>query len=995
MNEYNSNTFLEHVAADLMRRFGSNMSRVAVVFPNKRASLFLNRRFFEMGDGQPMWTPAYMTISDLFRRHSTLTVADPIKQVCDLHKTYIECTRSAETIDHFYSWGQLMLSDFDDVDKNLADADKVFRNVADLAEIEKDLSYLDPEKQAILRKFFANFAHATTAQAADDDGNSELKKRFLNLWQHIGNIYTRFNQRLACQHLAYEGALYRSVATTVGDDAFDEYDTYAFVGFNMLQKVEQKLFARLQKAGKALFYWDYDDYYMPHAGQADNEAGHFIAQYLKYFPNAIDDSDVSHDALYRNLARKPHITFAEAPTDTVQAAYMSRWLNDNGGTRIAAGSDTAVVMCDENILQTVMHALPDEVEKANITTGFPLQQTAVASLMSMLMAMQTTGHRADSDKYALHAVLRVLRHPFSTIISDKAPELVKRLTSDEARTYYPTRQMLAVDEGTTLLFADLAHKDNAAPCTEAEANRNLFAWLQQVLKRVGTRCESDDALFTESVFRMYQLVSRLLALMDSGDLTADLSTLQRLFSQLVSGTSIPFHGEPIEGIQVMGVLETRNLDFKHLLVLSCNEGNMPKGVNDSSFIPYSIRKAYDLTTVDHKVAIYAYYFYRLIQRSQDVTIVSTTVKDAGTPCEKSRFMTQLMVESDIDVRHISLNASHAATCFTRHAHIEKTPETMRELHAISYLSPTALNRYLSCPLTFYYNNIAHIHEYDDDEQAELDDRTFGLIFHAAAENIYNEIAPQGTVTADAIDRFLQQRQATLQHVDRAFAQELFKIDYTRHKPEYNGLQLINRAVIAGYLRSVLMADKEHTPFRICGLEKKVETTITLTDGPAAGHRISIGGTIDRLDAMTDKETGRETLRVVDYKTGRYHKPTTTEQIASIDDIFVTGEKRKKQAGYYLQTLLYSLIASHSAEHNQRALPVSPALLYIQHTAADYDPVLYLGADRIVDVEPLRKEFGNKLRQLISDIYDPSLPFVPTTDESRCTHCAYKDICSMG
>ena len=432
-----SKTFLELVAADLLSRFDKNMSRVAVVFPNKRASLFLNRHFFEMTGGEPMWTPAYMTISDLFRRHSLLTVADPIKLVCDLHKTYVECTKSKETIDHFYSWGQLMLSDFDDVDKNLADADKVFRNVADIAEIERDLTYLDEEKQAILKRFFASFAQENAGQNAS--GESELKKRFVNLWQHIGTIYTRFNQRLKEQHLAYEGALYRDVVSNAEAETFNEFDTYVFIGFNMLQKVEQQLFSKLKKAGKALFYWDYDTYYMPRKGQPDNEAGHFIAQYLEHFPNALEENGTSRAALYSNLKRKPHITFAEASTDTVQAAYMSSWLTQEGKGRIEAGSSTAVVMCDENILQTVMHALPDEVEKANITTGFPLQQTSVASLMSMLIDLQTNGHKAASDKYSLHAVLRVLRHPFSTIISPLAPELIKRLTSDaEARTYYPS-----------------------------------------------------------------------------------------------------------------------------------------------------------------------------------------------------------------------------------------------------------------------------------------------------------------------------------------------------------------------------------------------------------------------------------------------------------------------------------------------------------------------------------------------------------------------------
>ena len=233
---------------------------------------------------------------------------------------------------------------------------------------------------------------------------------------------------------------------------------------------------------------------------------------------------------------------------------------------------------------------------------------------------------------------------------------------------------------------------------------------------------------------MYTLVSRMLTLMQCGDLRADLSTISRLFSQLISATSIPFHGEPVEGIQVMGVLETRNLDFDHLLILSCNEGNMPKGVNDSSFIPYSIRKAYGLTTIDHKVAIYAYYFYRMLQRSTDVTIAYTIGNDFGKSGERSRFMTQLMVESNARIHNLSLQAEHATACVTQHQ-IDKTEEMMAELHAINTLAPTAINRYICCPLRFYYSNIAHIHEYEDDEDIQMDNRIFGNILHKAVEII--------------------------------------------------------------------------------------------------------------------------------------------------------------------------------------------------------------------------------------------------------------------
>ena len=255
-------TFLEYVAEDMLAKHGTNLSKTAVVFPNKRASLFFNELLAKQA-GKPIWSPAYITISELFRAHSTLQVGDQIKLICDLHKCFVQTTGIDETLDHFYGWGQLLLADFDDIDKNMADAEKVFANVRNIHEFD-DVSYLTEEQKSIIRKFFSNFT---------DNHDTELKQRFLQLWSHFHDIYKRYNECLLQQGLAYEGALYRQVAcdeTTTFD-----YDQYIFVGFNLLQKVEQRLFQRLQQQGKARFYWDYDHYYM-----AENEAGYYIRQYL-------------------------------------------------------------------------------------------------------------------------------------------------------------------------------------------------------------------------------------------------------------------------------------------------------------------------------------------------------------------------------------------------------------------------------------------------------------------------------------------------------------------------------------------------------------------------------------------------------------------------------------------------------------------------------------------------------------------------------------------
>ena len=374
VNGYSMKSFLEYVAEDIIQKYGTDLSRTAVVFPNKRASLFLNDKLARLTNGKPLWSPAYITISELFRQQSTLSVADPIKLVCDLHKSFCLHTGSEETLDKFYGWGQLLISDFDDIDKNMADADRVFANLRDIHELD-DLSYLTDEQRELLKHFFSHFT---------EEHETELKQRFLRLWSHFIDIYHDFNERLAQQGLAYEGALYRSVVTSHPSPLtshHSEYDRYLFVGFNLLQKVEQQFFSQLQKAGKAYFYWDFDDYYMH-----NHEAGRYIATYLKYFPNELDSQN---DDIYKNLKHPKEITYLAAPTEHIQARFVSSWLRDQ--QRYKDGRKTAIVLCNEQLLPTVIHCLPDEVEKVNVTTGYPLSQTPVASFIQRYYDMLLGG----------------------------------------------------------------------------------------------------------------------------------------------------------------------------------------------------------------------------------------------------------------------------------------------------------------------------------------------------------------------------------------------------------------------------------------------------------------------------------------------------------------------------------------------------------------------------------------------------------------------------
>lgn len=970
-------TFLEYVAEDIISKYGSNLAHTAVIFPNKRARLFFNEYLARQVEGT-MWSPTYLTISELFRSHSTLTTADPIKLICDLHKSFVSVTGTKETLDHFYSWGQIMLADFDDIDKNMADASQIFKNVGDIHELD-DLSYLTTEQIEMLKRFFSNFS---------ENKSSELKKRFMSLWSRFNDIYNDFNKRLEQQGLTYEGALYRKVA--LNENISYDFDRYIFVGFNLLQRVEQRLFKRLKDAGKGFFYWDFDHYYMPNkASHRTNEAGHYIASYLADFPNELD---INRDEIYRNFEKPKSIDYVTASTENIQAVYSSQWLKE--GNRIADGRKTAIVMCNEGLLQALVHNIPSEADKINITTGYPLAQSPFCSLISSLISLRCEGYLASRNRYRLRYVNAILKHPYVRYVSPLHATLYEEINV-ASKLFFLDEATLAKDEGLKLLFGQL---DNEEPTLPGK----LLRWIMRLLKHVASNAKDvDDQFFKESLFKVYTITNRLYDLVSSGDLDVDVITMQRLLRQILQTTSIPFHGEPAVGVQFMGVLETRNIDFDHLLILSCNEGNMPKGVNDTSFIPYSIRKAHGLTTIDNKVAIYAYYFYRLIQRPTDITIVYNNSTDGMSTGEMSRFMLQIMLESNHKVNKRSIVSDMQTTSCKPQA-VAKTDEVMRCLmrhydkscnrkSSKPLLTPTSINTYMRCQLRFYYKYVLGVSDLSDTEDETIDNVHFGTIFHNASYKIYKRLSEEygPVIQRHDIERFLNAEGYLMGVVEETFDEEIYNLHNTNVaiKPEYNGLQLINIKVITTYLRQLLRIDCELTPFRIIALEHDVIEDITVRKGDSGEtFQSTIGGTIDRLDQVTGSD-GQQCIRVIDYKTGggRFEN-----DIDSVEGIF--DEKNiRSHSDYYLQTLLYSNIVRHSPMVNAGSLAVSPALLFIQHSQND-SPTLRLGKEPIVDVIDYESDFRKGLDNLLADIFNQSLPFQPTEDTRSCALCPFIKMC---
>ena len=949
--------FLEYVAKDMIAKYGNNMADVAVVFPNKRAALFLNEQLAKAA-GQPIWAPAYYTISEFFRNNSSLTIGDPIKLTCDLHKSFVACTGIDETLDHFYGWGQLLLADFDDIDKNMADAAKVFSNVSDLHQLD-DLSYLTEEQKALLRQFFINFT---------DSDDSQLKQRFMSLWCHFHDIYRDYHDRLHKQGIAYEGMLYQEVAEHCSDLSFP-HKAYLFVGFNVIQQVEQRIFSWLHKQGKAHFYWDFDRYYMPKPHDPlPHEAGCYISQYLQHFPNELDNTDGD---IYDNMAKPRQVNIISATTENIQARYISQWLREN--CRYQHGKDTAIILCNENLLPVAIHCFPQEVDKVNITTGFPLSQASVSSFISQYVELKTYGYSAANDAWRRSYVVKALSHPYTHYMGEDYAKMLEQIGQAHGQVLTPeTIPGLSDPLG---IFEPPTNNMHTVTC------------LLNLLQTIGRNAVQDadaanNPLFQESVFRAYTLINRLGDLIAAGDLDVDGITLQKLIVQLMASTSIPFHGEPAEGIQLMGVLETRNLDFDHILVLSCNEGNMPKGVNDSSFIPYSIRKAYGLTTIDNKVAIYAYYFNRLIQRATDITLTYNTTTEGTHTSEMSRFMLQMMVEGPHTISRESLLAGQTPMRTVQKA-VSKTDDIIRKLLTpkkeakLPSISPSALGMYLNCQLRFFFAHVAGLREDEDEEDEDIDARIFGNIFHRAAEFLY----------CGKIGRILQAEDLRKLHkevdscVEKAFVKELFGQDPTTARlGRLNGLQEINSEVIKKYLHRLVEADMAKAPLTILATEKWVEREFsTMVGGKVVTCKF--GGIIDRVDRT--ESDGK--IRIVDYKTGRY--PSSWPK--TVDEIFDSERNTSIPANYYLQTMLYSSIVR--AQNPQT--PVVPALLYIQRASnKDYDPTLTFAKEPIGDISDYDDEFNQMLQQLVGEMFSTDIDFAPTTDRTRCERCPFAQLC---
>ncbi|GHT58625.1 hypothetical protein AGMMS50239_03520 [Bacteroidia bacterium] len=948
------------------------MADITVVFPSRRARLFFNNYLYREV-GSPLWAPQYTTIEELFENHSAYRNADPIQLTGDLYQSYIEVYNakseipSTETLDEFFFFGEILLNDFDDIDKNLVNARALFTNLKDLDRMKDDFSHLsEAQLESISRHFGKIFK---------DD--SPLKTAFWSIWNILGDVYQTFREKLKERGVAYQGLLMRDVIENKTIEFSGEQ--YVFVGFNVLNKCEESLFKWLKN--KALFYWDYDIYYLNH------EAGRYIAENIRKFGSALDDApviarakpEVIHPEFSAFLNKEKEITFLASSSESGQSGVIPSWIDSLNHSPDYATPDSAIVLCNEDILPVVMHTIsPEKVENVNITMGFPIARTPIADFLQILAELQTKGI-VNPNAFHYKYVLQTLRHPYTQIIFPEAKEIEKNIQQNNI--FFPDNQFL----NNNLFF------------THTRDATDLGKYLLNIVESLGKAYKAEasfqdiyDGLYQESIFRAYQVLNRLYGLLSSGEWTLEKSTFLRLLRRLLSATQVPFHGEPVKGLQIMGVLETRTLDFKNLLILSANEGFMPGSSNENTFIPQFLRSHLGLSTIEHQDSIYAYYFYRLLQRAEKITLVYSTDKTQTGKAEMSRFLLQMLVDPRLNIRRYTLQST-VKPMEVQPVIIPKTDEIIRLIKEkydfntnpeAKPLTPSNLNTFIDCSLRFYLQKIKG-YETPDELSDELDSSVFGTIFHRAAEFLYREIS--GTQDKTPVSPFVVEKerldiylQPGLDYKIRKLVSKAFEEVYFKGKPvdesRYNGEQLINFRVICKMLERLIAFDRRRTPFTIFGLEWKNYDFIELPDESV---RLKIGGIIDRLEEQNGK------LLIMDYKTGSSGKTYKT-----LEDLITEKDKR---ASHIFQTFVYASVLIRKKAFE---LPVVPALLYMQDAGREnFSPVVEHEKEPIEDFRNLNEAFETLYIQKISDLFNRDIPFRQTTFESNCVYCEFRELCN--
>lgn len=944
-------TFLDDVATELVDRYGERLGELQIILPSKRARFFLTESFIKKVS-QPSLCPQYLELSQIFEQFAQLHSVDSLSLLYPLYQAY-KTVSYKENLDFnsFFPFGEMILSDFDTIDKYLIDARQLYTNLKNYKNIDAELSYLTPEQIDFLKEFW---------HVVEVNPENRLKKEFIGLWDMFFSIYTNFKEQLYEKQQGYQGMVQRCAIEnlTNGKTALDPDIRYVAVGFNALTRCEQELFSKLQKSQMIDFFWDYDQYYVNNSIQ---EAGLFIRDNLKRFPSS---SSMRHDY----FSQTKNIKVISVPSDTLQAKYSNTILARYQDQKLAS-SDIAIVFSDENLLLPAIHAVPDTVENVNVTMGYPFHQTAVCQFIQLLLSLHTRKKFDSKIGFYYKDIEEFLAHPYlSTIFSEQ-----KKIITESVFPFLGHYVSLPCYEDS-ILFKILNPSLLAT-----DFCRELVDFLDNVTQLIEQPGPIESNLTLEGI----RICNTIQILTQSFGDDLNFSVLQVLFRKVLRSCKIAFEGEPLCGVQMMGFLETRALDFKTVVILSANEGALPRHNLQLSFIPYKIALGFGLPTTEDREAVYAYYFYRLLQRAENIIILYSTLHSTSGSGEKSRYLLQLELESGKSITRTNLGLQISSD-LVRPIEIEKTDLVMKKLSCYlgkntQTLSATAINTYLTCPLSFYLKYVAGIRP-PDNTILKIDDRVLGTVLHDVVAKLYSPHVSK-ILHAEDIETMKNSKIELKKLIGSSIATQFFKKkQLTEEEKKSVDFTFLTHAIY-NYVRSLLSFHSTRTPFRMVAAELKIENVALSVPSNNDILEVNFTGTIDFI---YEKEG---THYIADIKTGKFEKAKL--KIDSIETPFLKAvEKHEYQE--VIQTFLYALLYNTHYPVSR----IAPELHFVRSFIGSEKPQTWIEIDKnqVEDVGNYLPDFKNYLIELLTQIYDSSIPFTQTANENACKYCDYNKLC---
>jgi hypothetical protein len=936
--------FLKQVAETIVKDY-ADPEKLTLIFPNRRAAIYFEK-YLADSLSKPCWAPRLLTIEEFFAHQSKLTEPDRLTLIFRLYHVYQEVLGLNEPFDRFYFWGDMLLRDFDEVDKYLVNAPQLFKDLSQLKELDETFDYLTEEQKQFLRDFWLNF----------EEKPAGSKEEFLRIWRKLPKIYSAFVKILKKEGLGYEGMIHREVAEQSSNSNTDHTATI-FIGFNALTKAEEVVISKCVEQG-AFIYWDLDSYYLENEIQ---EAGQFLRQYKKHpiLGKTFPKENPSH------FQSSKSVNLTGVSQRIGQAKLVTGKLEDLILTTDFKDGNTVIVLPDEGMLLPVLNSLPAPLESVNVTMGFPLRSTPLYNLLDLIIEMQV---QAKSKSFSHRQVNAILSHAYIiAMIGNEADRLHDNVIRKN-RVFVTIAELQSSHPFLNELFLVTEPKDASA-------------YLLKIVEELGAGFVDRQNFDREYAYHFHKHLSRLHEILGSGTQSTDWRGFQKLFRQVVLSQKIPFRGEPMKGLQIMGVLETRNLDFDNVFVLSLNEGMLPASARQGSYIPHSIRKAYLLPTFEHQDAFYAYLFYRVLQRAENIELYYNTEPDVIGNGEMSRYVQQLLLESGLPIKKSVLhNPVHVHE--VKQIVVPKSKDiieqlqkyVVKEVETPDMLTPSSLNDYIECPFKFYLKHLARLKEPNEVEE-DLDARIFGNLLHEVMHWFYEELRPKRNGEIEAED-FLNVDDTLERLIGKAF-RKLYFIE-GEEEIVYEGQRVVVKEIVKEFAKRIIEHDKSYAPFQLTMLEDRFSEQIPISNE----KKIKIGGKIDRADLKG------EIVRIIDYKTGK--DELNFESIASL---FSHTGKRNKAA---FQTMLYAYVY-HLQKPNatEKLFPglLNRKNLFEQTFSFGHEMGKGRGSKmKIYDARPLLNEFESHLKDTLNELFDENIPFQQTTETKPCGFCAYKGIC---